>query len=339
MGLVDDIQQALTNVYGEENPQQGQALNPDLGEGDAEAAAETRGLDLTSILQVLQETNFAGKKETTGTNEYIQAFDGVKNAVVILQALKQFLISDKFSMDGAEQYLDALSASYVAVEKYLTEKERGIFFKQPITRKGKKRYACMKNAHKIMEAAFSYFEGLDNEKDDQAIDASKVTPSKEVGTNAYRKVQLGQLGDARNRGLDNQMLINEVKIVSRFLHDDLFEPGKLTEFLENYKARAYEIPVKAVLMRKGTPAANRCLVKAMGLGGSNLVAQLTFAYQLLEAVDKMADDFWKHIIGDDDGVKTEINADTMMKHKKYILKLIRILDLEKELNVKKLERL
>lgn len=331
MDLVENISDALYYIYGNTDPSEDVDQHPELGKVDVAAASAIRGQDLGSILDVLRETNSDKGEEISGTDEYKRAYEGVMTANICLQNMRGEVKQGWYDSQN-DEYINQLRKSCDAIENYLTAKSKGVFFKHPVTPKGKKRYACMENARKILDVAINHYKLIETENDDKEVDTSGVRANS-LMMDYFQKNQIRKLSN--DRGLDSVEIAEDLNEVVYFLNERLFEKDKLGTFIYSYKIHAMDVSVKALLMRRGTAASDRALTRVFKLGGSNLGEQLTMAYDLLEKVDAMAEAVYKSV----DEVNVVTNKEELVGYKRDILSLIRMLNFDRSVLREDLKRL
>lgn len=336
MGYIEDIiKSTLGVIYDNEDVSSLAGEDKTYGGEEAAAANRIKGQDLNSILSLLNETNSGGEEEPTGTDEYKAAYRAVVSAAGIMDDLKAYVRLDSYDKGYADALIYGLRGNLASIEDYLHAKSKGIFFKHPITPKGKKRFACMQNALRIIDAAILHYDGIDTRHDNEAIDDKAVTANQQKQSS----FEVTEQNDKLRKGLDHSEVVHEVITVAAHMGENFFNLDNLTAFLTMYKHNALEIPVKALLMRENTPAANSTVASAFKLGGPDLSNQLKLAYKLLREVDKLADELWKNVESkSSESNATSPDAQVLRDSKKDILKYIRQLNIYREINAKGLNR-
>ncbi len=337
MGYIEDlIKSTLGVIYDNEDVSELAGEDKEYGGEDAAAANRIGGQTLDSILSKLNETNSGGGDDPSGSAEYKAAYKAVEEANYSFKYLKNTITDDSYNKEDAMSDINRLRGFQTTIGEYLAAKSKGVFFKHPITPKGKKRYACMQNAFHIVDAVIMHYDGIDTRHDNDAIDYKAATANQQ-GQSSF---DVTAQNDNLKKGLDNPEVVHEVIKVASYMGETFFNLDKLTAFLTMYKSNALEIPVKALLMRENTPAANSTIASAFKLGGPDLSNQLKLAYKLLREVDKLADELWKNVEPNNQGGNTSApDAQALRDSKKDILKYIRELNIYREINAKGLKRL
>lgn len=336
MGYIEDlVKSTLLLKYGNEDVSDMAGWGREYGGEDAAKSNTIKGQDLNSILSLLNETNSGGEKDPSGTDEYKAAYRAVVSAAGIMNDLKDYVRLDSYDKGYADALIYGLRGNLASIEDYLHAKSKGIFFKHPITPKGKKRYACMQNALRIIDAAILHYDRIDTRHDDEAIDVEAATANQHKAIGFIITDQKDKI----RKGLDHSEVVSDIITVAKYMDETLFNLDNLTAFLSMYKSNALEVPVKAILMRENTPDANKAVAEAFKLGGPDLSNQLKLAYKLLRQVDTMADELWKGVaVRDKVENATPPNKELLMQSKKEILKSIRQLNIYREINAKGLNR-
>lgn len=301
---------------------------------DIEVAQNLKGQDFGSILTLLNETNSGGKDDPSGSSEYKAAYRAVEDANRSLTLLRDSINNDHFGHQEEKQSMEKLYDCKLSISRYLSVNSKGIFFKHPITPKGKKRYACMENALNIIDASLDHYRGIKTTNDAAAINVEAVTSVQRPGQ-IYTQSQLAEL--SRATGFDGRGVTESIYNVAQHMSETFFDIENLTSFLSDYKMVGNEVAIKALLMQAYTPAANKAIVNAFKLGGPNLAEQLETTYELLKAIDKMADELWKKVAPNEDS-DSEPNAELLLEYKKQILKLIRKLNIDREIQAREYNR-
>lgn len=338
MGLIDRIKNQLGIVSGNDEDVQEADDKQQYGGEDAAIASQIKGRDLNSILSLLNETNSGEGDDISGSDEYKAAYMAVVKANGYVTWLADSITRDTYNFQERDYFVNELKECQVAINNYTAAKSKGVFFKHPITTKGKKRLACMQNASNIIEAAIEHFDGIYTGNDNEEFDKSYIrnatihlyNPSEDT-TNT----QMAKLGEGK--GLGSKQVEEDIHSMARYISEVLFSPDILHQLLQEYKTNALEVSVKALLIKKNTPDANKTLVSAFNLGGPNLGDQLKTSYEFLKKLDLFADELWK-VVGSEESPASQPDKALLLEYKKDLLKLIRTLNLYRKINTKQFNR-